>query len=81
MDSNDLAAGITKSMADRVMALVRRVGVEKEVMMTGGVAKNVAVRSELEKMLGVRMLAPSIDPQLVGAYGAAVLARRAGEGR
>lgn len=77
-DKNDLAAGITRSMADRVMALARRVGIEREVMMTGGVAKNVAVRSELERMLGVRMLLPSIDPQLVGAYGAAVLARRGG---
>ncbi|MFH1149390.1 MAG: acyl-CoA dehydratase activase [Actinomycetota bacterium] len=75
----DLASGITKSMADRVMALVRRVGMEKDVMMTGGVAKNVAVRSELEKMLNVRMIAPHIDPQLIGAYGAAVLARRTGD--
>jgi predicted CoA-substrate-specific enzyme activase len=78
-EKSDVAAGVTKSMADRLMALARRVGVEKEVMMTGGVAKNVAVRSELEKMLGLRMLSPSIDPQLVGAYGAAVLARRNGE--
>lgn len=81
MDRSDLASGITRSMADRVMALVRRVGAEKEVMMTGGVAKNIAVRSELEKMLGLRMLAPSIDPQLIGAYGAAVMARRSGDGR
>lgn len=80
VDSSELAAGITRSMADRVMALVRRVGVEKEVMMTGGVAKNVAVKSELEKMLNVRMLTPGIDPQLIGAYGAAVLARRAAVG-
>jgi len=65
-------------MAGRVMALVRRVGHEKEVMMTGGVAKNVAVRAELERMLNVRMLAPSLDPQIMGAYGAAVLAQRAG---
>jgi len=78
-DKSDLAAGVSKSMADRLMALARRVGVEKEVMMTGGVAKNVAVRSELERMLGLRMLTPSIDPQLVGAYGAAVLARRNGD--
>ena len=77
-EKSDLAAGVTRSMADRVMALARRVGVEKDVMMTGGVAKNVAVRSELEKMLGLRMIAPSIDPQLIGAYGAAVMARRAG---
>ena len=80
LDSSDLAAGVTKSMADRVMALVRRVGWEREVMMTGGVAKNVAVRAELEKMLNVRMLHPNLDPQIIGAYGAAVLARRAGGG-
>jgi (R)-2-hydroxyacyl-CoA dehydratese activating ATPase len=77
-DKTDLAAGICRSMADRVMALVRRVGVEKEVMMTGGVAKNVAVRAELERMLNVRMITPTLDPQIMGAYGAAVLAQRAG---
>lgn len=80
-DRYDLASGICKSMADRVMALARRVGVEREVMMTGGVAKNVAVRSELERALGLRMLSPSLDPQLMGAYGAAVLARREGDGQ
>lgn len=79
-DKEDLAAGICKSMADRVMALVRRVGVEKEVMITGGVAKNVAVKTELEKMLNLRMITPRLDPQLIGAYGAAVFAKRAGGG-
>ena len=77
-DKADLAAGTCKSMADRVMALVRRVGWEKEVMMTGGVAKNVAVKAELERMLNLRMFAPHLDPQLMGAYGAAVLAQKAG---
>ena len=49
-----------------------------QVMLTGGVAKNDAVRAELEKRLGVRLLRPRIDPQIVGAYGAALLARRDG---
>jgi predicted CoA-substrate-specific enzyme activase len=79
-DKTDLAGGICRSMAERVMALVRRVGVENEVMMTGGVAKNVAVRAELERMLNVRMITPNVDPQIMGAYGAAVLAQRAGGG-
>jgi predicted CoA-substrate-specific enzyme activase len=79
-DKAELAAGICKSMADRVMALVRRVGTEPEVMMTGGVAKNIAVRSELERMLGQHMLSSNIDPQIMGAYGAAVLAQRSGGG-
>lgn len=73
----EVAAGITRSMADRVASLARRVGVERDVAMTGGVAKNASVKAELERILGVRLLAPPIDPQLIGAYGAAVLARRA----
>ena len=72
----DIAAGINRAMAARVRALVRRVGLEKQAMMTGGVAKNIAVRMELEKMLGLRVVKPEIDPQIIGAYGAAVLARR-----
>jgi predicted CoA-substrate-specific enzyme activase len=74
----DVAAGINKAMADRVFALVRRVGLAPEAMMTGGVAKNVAVRAELEKLMKVKMKYPKIDPQLIGAYGAAMLAQREG---
>lgn len=42
--------------------------------MTGGVSKNVAVRRQLETRLGHRMVDLRIDPQLVGAYGAARIA-------
>ena len=77
-DRADVAAGVNRSMAERVAALARRVKVEPHVMLTGGVAKNAAVRSELEKMLRVRLLDPPIDPQLIGAYGAARLAERQG---
>jgi (R)-2-hydroxyacyl-CoA dehydratese activating ATPase len=72
----DVAAAVTRALSERVAALVRRVGVERDLIMTGGVAKNVAVRAELERTLGVRMADGKIDPQLVGAYGAAMLARR-----
>lgn len=72
-DRRDIAAGVCHAMADRVLSLVRRVGVAPEVTMTGGVAKNVAVRREVERRLGHRMIDLGLDPQLVGAYGAAVL--------
>jgi activator of 2-hydroxyglutaryl-CoA dehydratase len=65
-------------MAERVAALVRRVGLEKEVTMSGGVAKNVAVRAELERMLNVRLIKYNVDSQIVGALGAALMARRMG---
>lgn len=75
----DLAAGINRTMSGRVMALVRRVGVEKEVTMTGGVAKNPAVRRELEKAMSLKMLTYNLDSQLIGALGAALIARRLAE--
>ena len=74
----DLAAGINRAMAERVLALARRVKPEKEIMLTGGVAKNVAVRAELERMLDVKMIEPPVDPQIMGAFGAAMFAAREG---
>lgn len=72
----DLAAGINLTMAGRVMALVRRLGIEREVTMTGGVAKNPAVRRELEKAIGFKMITYNLDSQIIGALGAALIARR-----
>jgi activator of 2-hydroxyglutaryl-CoA dehydratase len=77
----EIAAGINRSMADRALALVRRVGPEPEIMITGGVAKNVAIKREIEKELGVEIIYPDIDPQIIGAYGAAAYAMAMGESR
>lgn len=71
----DIASAINQAMAARVAILARNVGVEKEVCMTGGVAKNVAVVANLEKLLDVRVRRLRIDPQMVGALGAAIFAR------
>lgn len=76
----DVAAGINRAMAERVLALARRVHPEPEVMLTGGVAKNVAVKNELERMLNVTVVQPALDPQLIGAFGAALFAQRKGTG-
>lgn len=75
----DIAAGINIAMAERALALVRRVKPEKEVMLTGGVAKNVAVRNELQKMLNLNLVSPKVDPQIIGAFGAAIFAQSRGQ--
>jgi activator of 2-hydroxyglutaryl-CoA dehydratase len=55
--------------------MAKRVGVKPTVMMTGGVAKNIGVIKALERDLGTEVIIPSdIDPQLVGALGAALIA-------
>ncbi len=66
--------GLHDSIADRVLGMVNRVGIEEEVTLTGGVAKNEGVVRALEERLGVRMFIPP-EPQIIGALGAALLAR------
>lgn len=71
----DLVAGICQSVATRVAALARRAGVREVVCMSGGVAKNGAVRHGLEECLNVSI---AYDPrcQHFGAIGAALWAYR-----
>jgi predicted CoA-substrate-specific enzyme activase len=73
-DSADIAAGINRAMAERVHSLARRVGVEEDVCITGGVAKNVGVVRTLKDMLQVTPQELGLDPQLVGAVGACLFA-------
>jgi predicted CoA-substrate-specific enzyme activase len=72
--AEDLAAGINQAMASRVKALASRVGVEREVVLSRGVAKNEGVVRYLGEMLGVPLVRLEFDPQLVGALGAALFA-------
>jgi len=78
----DIAAGVNLAMAKRVATLVNSVQPEKEICMTGGVAKNSGVVAVLESLLGNRMkkLRKS-DPQLAGAIGAALIAADSITGR
>jgi predicted CoA-substrate-specific enzyme activase len=71
----DLAAGINEAMAARVAILAKAVGVEKDVCMTGGVAKNIGVVQAMEKQLNVPIRRLRVDPQIIGALGAAVIAK------
>lgn len=70
----DILFGIHKAIAGRTMGLINRLGgVEKEVVMAGGVAKNIGVVKALEAVLNARLNIYG-EPQIVGALGAAVLA-------
>lgn len=71
----DIGAGINTAMAQRVAILVNSVKPEGDVLMTGGVAKNVGVVSTLEKIIGRTIKKTrKADPQIAGALGAALLA-------
>jgi predicted CoA-substrate-specific enzyme activase len=70
----DLAAGVHKAIATRIHGMVRRLKVEREVVITGGGAMNTGLVRALEKKLGLPLLV-SPEPLLTGAIGAALLGK------
>ena len=70
---NDVIAGIHNSIASKISMLATRVGVQPEVILTGGVALNPGVRIMLERKLEIPILLPE-NPQIIGALGAALIA-------
>jgi predicted CoA-substrate-specific enzyme activase len=80
-EPRDIVAGILSSVADKIAGVVRRIDVNEDVALVGGVAKNSTVVRHLERELGLKMAElAGIDPQIVGAFGAAILAREAQAG-
>jgi len=69
----DIAAAIFRSIARRVTGLVGKLGLKEPAAMTGGVAKNQGMVRALEEKLRATLLIPP-DPQITGAYGAALIA-------
>ncbi len=73
--AEDIGAGINNAMASRMAVLANNIGLERDLCMTGGVAKNAGVVIALEKLLGMTIKRiKKVDPQLVGAVGAALIA-------
>ena len=62
------------------MVICKRIGMQKEVAISGGVALSRGLVKLLEKELGFEVLLPE-EPQSVAALGAAVLAKEAIEKR
>ncbi len=73
-DPVDIIAGINRSITSRMASLIRDLGVRKDVVLVGGVAKNSGAVQSLEGYLGVSIKTVPTDPQIVGALGAALFA-------
>lgn len=72
----DILNALFRAMAHRVASQARTLEVEADVLLTGGVAKNIGLFEALGQSLGVDLQTPlRMDPQINGALGAALLAR------
>jgi predicted CoA-substrate-specific enzyme activase len=68
----DILRGIHNSLADRALALLKRVGLDGEVTFIGGVARQEGMVQALRDKLGVPVNIPA-EPQFTTALGAALL--------
>ena len=71
----DIIAGLTDSIASRIVSLVNRIGLKPDLTITGGVAKNIGVVKSIENKLNLKIKPIPLDPQIIGALGAALFAK------
>lgn len=74
----DIIAGVHRAIASRVYGMVKGKldeGIQGDIIMTGGVAKNTGVLRALAEKLGRNILVPE-EPQYTGALGAAIISQR-----
>ncbi len=73
----DIIRAVHDAIADRITSMARRVGIEKEVALTGGVANNIGFVDSMKRNLGFELLVPKdpVVPEFISAYGAALIAQ------
>ena len=63
-------------MAKRCFVMSKKAGATNNITLTGGCAKNDGLKAAIEKVLKLKVIDLPIDPQLIGALGAAEFARQ-----
>ena len=66
----DIARAVMNAIAGRIASVARIVGLEKDVVMVGGMAKNAGFVDSLKKNIEMDVAVPE-DPDYMGALGAA----------
>ena len=67
----DISRAVHEAIADRIASIIRRVGIEKDVILIGGVAKNRGFVDALNRNLGLEVIVPK-ESEYVSALGAAL---------
>ncbi|RLG45518.1 MAG: CoA activase [Thermoproteota archaeon] len=70
----DIARAVNEALAERVVAMVKRVGHEEDIVVVGGMAKNIGFVEGLKQGFGTDVIVPEF-PEYIGALGAALAAR------
>jgi predicted CoA-substrate-specific enzyme activase len=77
-DRHDIALALHHSVVRRAASMVKRVSMEQPMVFAGGVARNSCMQHLIGEALQLEILVPR-NPQMVGAFGAALLCEESGE--
>ena len=80
VNRSDILAGLNEAIATRCLNLLKRVSIEKDFTITGGIAKNRGMVAKIAEKVGLEPLLAE-DPQVIGAVGAALFARERYQGK
>lgn len=70
----DIIRAVHEALADRIASMTRSLGIEKDLVLVGGLSKNIGFVTSLKNALGVDIKVPP-DAEFVGAMGAALLGK------
>lgn len=73
----DIARAVMDAIASRIASVVGRIGVEPEVVLIGGLSRNIGFVEALKRTLNINISVPQ-EPEFIGAAGAALLAYDSG---
>jgi len=70
---SEILAGLHEAIATRCLNLLKRVSIQKDFSISGGISKNKGMVAKIAEKVGLEPML-SADPQLIGALGAAIFA-------
>jgi len=74
VESSAIAMALHEAIAARIAGMVRRIGPKERVVFAGGAALNKCLCRLVSEKLGIELTVPR-EPQIVGAIGAALMAK------
>jgi predicted CoA-substrate-specific enzyme activase len=80
VSKNDILAGLNEAISIRCLNLLKRISIQNDFSISGGIAKNKGMVAKLTEKVGLKPLLAD-DPQLAGCLGAALFARDRAEGK
>jgi benzoyl-CoA reductase subunit D len=69
----DISRAVHDAIASRIVSMIRRVGVEQDIVLIGGLSRNPGFVDALNRGLEATVTVPA-DPEYIGALGAALVA-------